>query len=68
MNDCYRGVSWPVELFNHALLFYNFRDSLLVPFIGEGTSIFSGLVVFTILGFIAHDLGMPIEEVVKSGR
>ena len=57
-----------MELLNHAFLLYTFRDSLLVPFIGEGTSIFSGLVVFTILGFIAHDLGMPIEEVVKSGR
>ena len=40
----------------------------MITFLGEGTSIFSGFVVFTILGFMAHELGVPVEEVVKSGE
>ena len=40
----------------------------MITFLGEGTSIFSGFVVFTILGFMAHELGVPVEEVVKSGN
>ena len=44
-----------------------FRTSLIITFVGEGTSIFSGFVVFTVLGFMAHELKVPVEDVVKSG-
>ena len=47
--------------------FLIFRTSIIITFIGEGTSIFSGFVVFTVLGFMAHELNVPVEEVVKSG-
>ena len=43
------------------------RDSVLIGFISEGTSIYSGLVVFSILGFMAHEADKPISEIVKSG-
>ena len=47
--------------------FVVFRTSLIITFVGEGTSIFSGFVVFTVLGFMAHELNVPVEDVVKSG-
>ncbi|XP_041377019.1 sodium- and chloride-dependent taurine transporter-like [Gigantopelta aegis] len=40
---------------------------MLVMFIGEGTSIFSGFVTFTILGVMAHRQGVHVSEVVSSG-
>ncbi|XP_060076525.1 sodium-dependent proline transporter-like [Ylistrum balloti] len=44
-----------------------FRDSILMVFICEGTSIYGGLVVFAVLGFMAHQTGMTISDVVTSG-
>ncbi|XP_063399274.1 sodium- and chloride-dependent glycine transporter 1-like [Mytilus trossulus] len=43
------------------------RDSIMLTFIGEGTSIHSGLVIFTVLGFMAAKLSLPIDQIVKSG-
>lgn len=44
-----------------------FRDSILLTFASEGTSIYGGFVVFAILGFMAQKANLPISEVVKSG-
>ena len=41
---------------------------MFASFVGEGTSLLCGFVVFATLGFIAHDLDVPIGEVVKSGK
>lgn len=40
----------------------------MLTFIGEGTSIYSGLVIFTVLGFMAAKLSLPIGQIVKSGN
>lgn len=44
-----------------------YRDSLLIPLINCGTSIFAGLVVFSIIGFMAYETGKPIDKVVDEG-
>lgn len=43
------------------------RDALVVSVLDTVTSIISGMVAFSILGAMAHDLQVPIEQVVKEG-
>ncbi|PSN39956.1 Sodium-dependent nutrient amino acid transporter 1 [Blattella germanica] len=43
------------------------RDALVVSVLDTITSIISGMVTFSILGAMAHDLQVPIEQVVKEG-
>ncbi|CAG0885687.1 unnamed protein product [Cyprideis torosa] len=43
------------------------RDSIIVPILNCGTSIFAGFVVFSVLGFMAHTMGVPVAEVATQG-
>ncbi|XP_071124568.1 sodium- and chloride-dependent glycine transporter 1-like [Mytilus edulis] len=43
------------------------RDSIMFSMISEFTSIFSGLVIFTVLGFMAGEMSIPLEKIVKGG-
>lgn len=41
---------------------------MVVSVLDTVTSLISGLVIFSILGAMAHDLNIPIELVVKDGK
>lgn len=50
------------------LSFCSIRDAILVTFANLFTSIFAGLVIFAILGFLAAQMKMPIEKVIQSAE
>lgn len=44
-----------------------FRDCIWLAVLNSGTSFVAGFAVFSVLGFMAHELGAPIEKVAESG-
>ncbi|XP_058490060.1 sodium- and chloride-dependent GABA transporter 2-like [Solea solea] len=44
-----------------------YRDCLWLCLLNSGTSLVAGFVVFSVLGFMAHEQGIPISEVAESG-
>ena len=44
-----------------------FRDTFIVCFGNCCTSVFAGFAIFSVLGFMAQELGVPVSDVVKSG-
>ncbi|XP_033120075.1 sodium- and chloride-dependent creatine transporter 1-like [Anneissia japonica] len=42
-------------------------DTLVVGVVNAGTSLFAGFVIFSILGFMANELDVPVSEVVSEG-
>ncbi|XP_063599682.1 sodium- and chloride-dependent glycine transporter 2-like [Penaeus indicus] len=43
------------------------RNAYIVPVLNSATSIFAGFVVFSVLGFMAHQTGIPVEKVTTGG-
>ncbi|KAF7219401.1 sodium- and chloride-dependent GABA transporter 2 [Nothobranchius furzeri] len=44
-----------------------YRDCLWLCLLNSATSFIAGFAVFSVLGFMAHEQGIPIEEVAESG-
>ncbi|XP_041365129.1 sodium- and chloride-dependent glycine transporter 1-like [Gigantopelta aegis] len=44
-----------------------FKDSLIVSIGNICTSIFAGFVIFSIVGYLAYELDMPVDKVVEQG-
>ena len=49
-------------------LYFVFRDSLVVAVGDCLTSIFGGVVIFAIIGYMANELGVPIDKVATQGK
>ncbi|CAI9734865.1 sodium- and chloride-dependent glycine transporter 1-like [Octopus vulgaris] len=49
--------------FNHDV----YKDALIVPMINCATSIFAGFVIFSVLGFMAFETGVSVDNVVRQG-
>lgn len=45
----------------------NKGDSIFVPLLNCGTSIFAGFVVFSVIGFMSHETGLPVSTVATGG-
>lgn len=45
-----------------------YRDSVIVAFGDMFISLYSGFVIFSILGYMAHDLGVEVKDVADEGR
>ncbi|CAG5123119.1 unnamed protein product [Candidula unifasciata] len=44
-----------------------YRDAMLVPLINCGTSFFAGFVIFSVLGFMAHEVNTSVDKIVSQG-
>lgn len=64
------GAGWGALItFSSYNKFHNdcYRDARIIPLLNSGTSIFAGFVIFSIIGFMAHETGESIDNVVTQG-
>lgn len=48
--------------------FFDFRDAMIFAGVNSFTSILAGLVIFSVLGFMAKQQGVSVADVAESGR
>ena len=58
----------PYEVSDIWLIFITyFRDAIITCFVNTGTCLMAGVLVFSILGYMAHVQETTIDDVVNSG-
>ena len=50
------------------VVFNNFRDAIICCAADGFTSLYGGFVIFSVIGYIAHDANMNITSVATSGK
>ncbi|CAG2182303.1 unnamed protein product, partial [Oppiella nova] len=62
------GIGANIALGSYNRYHHNFyRDSIIACIVSSGTSLFSGFVIFSVLGHMAHIQDKPVSQVAKSG-
>ena len=44
-----------------------FRDAIVINLISYCTSLYAGIAVFSIIGYMANEYGVPVDKVISSG-
>ena len=52
---------------NKEVLPFCCRDSVIVCLACSGTSFYAGFVIFSVIGYMARETGLPVSEVITSG-
>lgn len=60
-------ISSTLFLFFSILFWLCCRDCLALCCLNSATSIFAGIAVFSVLGYMSHTLDLPMEEVASAG-
>lgn len=83
-NNCYRSASLKADIITFIVFFLLFfflifryfwlvslscsRDCLALCCLNSATSIFAGFAVFSVLGFMAQDLNISLEDISAGGK
>lgn len=62
---CVRGLTGVWQLVHDFV--FNFRDAFIINIMDAFTSLLAGFTIFAILGNLASELGVEVQDVVKSG-
>ena len=49
-------------------MFCSHRDTLIIVCMNSATSIYGGVAIFSVLGFMATQQGVPVSEVADKGK
>lgn len=60
LTECASSVPEPLSMLPH-------RDCIMLCCLNSGTSFVAGFAIFSVLGFMAYEQGVPIAEVAESG-
>lgn len=48
-------------------MFSKHRDAMIVSYLDTVTSVLAGFAMFSVLGYLSHQMGVPIDQVAKEG-